>query len=170
MIALQELTVDDGLDVYNMLQRIGPSENAFHNDVNGMSYDEYKSWLSLQHAWSKGEQLPTGYVKQWTYWLMVDGRPVGYGKLREKATEESKKFGGNIGYAIDPEARGKGYGNMLFELLLKEAANKHIKEVFSTVEKFNYNSKKVHEKYGGKLVSEDDVRWYFTFAIGKSEI
>ena len=157
--------LNDGIDVYNMLQRIGPSENAFHNDVNGMSYSDYQSWLKLQHSWSLGEQLPDGYVKQWTYWLFADDVPVGYGKLREKATEESKKLGGNIGYAIDPNARGKGYGNKLFGLLLNEAFNKHIEEVFSTVEKYNYSSKKVHEKFGGKLIDEDGVRWYFTFDV-----
>ena len=165
MITLQELSNNDGIDVYNMLQRIGPSENAFHNDVYGMPFEDYKEWLVLQHSWSVGEKLPDGYVKQWTYWLFVDGRPVGYGKLRERATEESRKFGGNIGYAIDPESRGKGYGNKLFELLLNEASNKHIEEVFSTVEKYNYSSKKVHEKFGGKLIDEDEDRWYYIFEI-----
>lgn len=95
-----------------MLQRIGPSENAFRNDVNGMTYEEYKIWLVLMKAWSKGERLPAGYVRQWTYWLVDNGVPIGYGKLRETATEESRKFGGNIGYAIDPLPCGKGYGNI----------------------------------------------------------
>ena len=148
-----------------MLQRIGPSENGFRNEVNGMDYDRYKEWLKMQHAWSRGEQLPDGYVKQWTYWLIVDGFPVGYGKLREKVTEQSRKFGGNIGYAIDPVVRGKGYGIVLFELLLRQAKNKGIKEVFSTVEKYNYASKSIHDRAfgGGNLVHEDNERWYFTF-------
>ena len=144
---LRELRTTDGVDIYEMLQRIGPAENAFHNDVNGMTFDEYQKWLVKQHAWSIGEELPFGYVKQWTYWLIDDeGNPVGYGKLRERATEESKKFGGNIGYAIDPIVRGMGYGMKLFELLLEVAKQKGIKEVFSTVEKYNYTSKHVHEK------------------------
>ena len=165
MINLKELTINDGIDIYEMLQRIGSAENAFHNDVNGMSFDEYKKWLSLMHAWSIGERLPNGYVKQWTYWLIVDNIPVGYGKLREKATAESRQFGGNIGYAIDPIARGKGYGNILFDLLLNEASSKQIGEVFSTVEKYNYISKKVHEKHGGRLIKEDEIRWYYIFKI-----
>lgn len=162
---LRELSIDDGLDVYEMLQRIGPSENAFHNDVNGMSFEEFKQWLIMQHDWAEGKNLPDGYVRQWTYWLVVDDIPVGYGKLREKATEASKRFGGNIGFAIDPNARGKGYGNKLFELLLREAKEKRIKEVFSTVEKFNYASKRVHEKCGGEFINEDEYRWYFFFKI-----
>lgn len=169
MIQLQELSVNDGIDVYNMLQRIGPSENAFRNDVNGMNFEEFKEWLELQHAWSLGERLPEGYVKQWSYWLIVDEKPVGYGKLRERVTEKSKVVGGNIGYAVDPVARGKGYGNKLFEMLLIEASKKHIKEIFSTIQKYNYSSKKVHEKFGGKLIDEDEVRWYFTFDLRTNE-
>lgn len=161
---LKELSLDDGYDVYEMLQRIGPSENAFHNDVHGMTYEEYQSWLQKMHAWARGEELPAGYVKQWTYWLYDDGeKPVGYGKLREKLTEESKRFGGNIGFAIDPSERGKGYGNILFELLLKESKSKGIDTALSTVEKYNYRSKSVHEKCGGQLLKEDEIRWYFIF-------
>ena len=163
MIKLCELSVYDDRDIYEMLQQIGPSENAFNNVANGMTYEEYKEWLGLQHAWSLGEKLPIGFVKQWTYWLIVDGTPVGYGKLRERVTEESKKFGGNIGYAIIPSERGKGYGSIFFGLLMEEAKNKGICSIFSTVEKYNYSSKKVHEKYGGVLVDEDEVRWYFRF-------
>ena len=149
---LRELSIDDGIEIYEMLQRIGPSENAFNNAVNGMSFQEYKEWLKIQYAWSLGNCLPDGYVKQWTYWLIVDDNPVGYGKLREKVTEESRKCGGNIGYAIDPLARRKGYGNRLFNMLLEEARKKGIKEVFSTVEKFNYPSKRVHENCWGGVI------------------
>lgn len=162
---LCQLSSKDGESVYDMLQRIGPSENAFKNEVNGMTYNQYQEWLKKMDAWSRGDQLPKGYVKQWTYWLMVNTVPVGYGKLRERVTEASRKFGGNIGYAIDPLHRGKGYGKKLFELLLQEAKNKQIPEVFSTVEKFNYSSKKVHERCGGQLIKEDNVRWYFLFSL-----
>lgn len=164
-IELRQLSISDGKEIFDMLQRIGPSENAFNNEVNGMSYVQYQEWLKKMDAWSRGERLPDGYVKQWSYWLLESAKPVGYGKLRERATEASKKFGGNIGYAIDPLYRGKGYGNQLFELLLSEAKKKQIHEVYSTVEKFNYNSKKVHEKCGGHLIYEDDIRWYFKFVF-----
>ena len=107
MIKLIELSIDNGKDVYEMLQRLGPSENAFRNDVNGMSYQEYQDWLKIQAAWARGDQLPDGYVRQWTYWLYDNDTPVGYGKLRERVTEQSLKFGGNLGMAIDPLARGR---------------------------------------------------------------
>lgn len=163
MIELKELSVNDGQDIYDMLQKIGPSENEFHNIVNGMTYGDFKNWLLMQHDWSLGINLPEGYVRQWTFWLMDNGLPVGYGKLREKVTDESRKFGGNIGFAIVPEYRGKGFGYTLFQLLIRTAKERHIEELFSTVEKYNYSSKRIHEKCGGILINEDDIRWYFIF-------
>ena len=162
---IRELSINDGIEVYDLLQRIGPDENAFLIHVNGMTYSDYQKWLIIQHQWSLGENLPEGYVKQWTYWLIVNNKPIGYGKLRERATEQSRLFGGNIGFAIDPLERGKGYGNQLFSELLREAKLKGIKEVFSTAEKYNYPSYKVHLLNGGKLVSEDEKRWYFEFDL-----
>ena len=161
---LKQLSINDGEDVYNMLQRIGPRENAFKNEVSGMTYDEYKKWLVLMDDWSKGEHLPKGYVKQWTFWLCDDnGKCCGYGKIREKLNEYTKEFGGNLGFAIDSACRGKGYGTELFKLLLKKAKSLGVTDIISTVEKYNYPSKKVHEKCGGKLYKETDLRWYFSF-------
>lgn len=163
--SLKQLSPNDGIEIYKMLQRIGPSENAFNNEVNGMTYDNFQQWLIERDNWSKGEGLPKGYVKQWIFWLIVDKQPVGFGKLREKVTIESRKFGGNIGYAIDPLYRGNGYGKVLFGLLLEQASNMKIHEVYSTIEKPNHISKIIHDSYGGKTVMEDDKRWYYLFRI-----
>lgn len=166
-ILLRELQCSDGRDVYNMLQTIRSEENEFHNDAFGISYEEYKKWLILQHEWSQGIGLPEGYVRQWIFWLYVDGKPVGFGKLREKLTEQSKIVGGNIGYAISAGERGKGYGTLLFGLLLKEAKARHLETVVSTVEKKNPISKTIQEKNGGVLIQENDQRWYFRFDTKK---
>lgn len=161
---LRELQCSDGQDIYRMLQTIGSEEFEFHNEVNGMSYEEYKNWLIRQHEWSQGLGLPEGYVKQWIFWLFVFDKPVGFGKLREKLTESSRNLGGNIGYAISSEERGKGYGEVLFELLLRKAREMQIETVMSTVEKTNLISKRIQEKCGGVLIRENDKRWYFNFA------
>ena len=163
MYFLQQLTVSDGMDVYNMLQHIDEEENAFRNPVKGMSFDEYKRWLIQQDAWSKGEQLPLGYVAQTCYWLIIDGKPVGFGKIRHAITPASRQKGGNIGYAISSEYRGKGLGTLLLSLLLKKASEMKITEILLTVEKYNVASKKVVEKNGGHLVAENQDRFFFVF-------
>ena len=158
---LRPLSREDSRAIFQLLQTIGKEENAFHNDVNGMSYQEFREWLVLQEAWAKGERLPKGYVRQWTFWLCVDDVPVGYGKLREHVTESSRLLGGNIGYAIGADYRGKGYGTVLFELLLAKAEELQLKEIVSTVEKNNLPSRRVHEKCGMLLLEETPERWVF---------
>ncbi len=162
-IMLHELKSTDSVDVYKMLQKIDIQEYSFRNEVNGMTYDEYKTWLKLQEDWARGESLPNGFVRQWTFWLYVDNNPVGYGKLREKLTEKSKIHGGNIGYAISKDERGKGYGTKLFKLLLAKAKELGIETILSTVDKSNPVSRAVQLKCGGKLISENDCCWYYSF-------
>ena len=38
-----------------------------------------------------------------------------------------------------------------------------IEEIMLTVDKYNYASKKVIEKNGGKLFDENEKKWYFKF-------
>ena len=163
MVSLRQLTSSDGIDVYNMLQHIEEEENAFKNPVKGMSFDAYKKWLIQQDAWSRGEDLPLGYVAQTCYWLIYDNNPVGFGKIRHELTPASRLMGGNIGYAISSEYRGKGWGTQLLFLLLRKADEMMITEKLLTVEKYNYASRRVIEKNGGKLVSENLERWFFVF-------
>lgn len=162
---LKDLSPSDSFDVYSMLQSIRKEENEFHNDVNGMSYNEFKQWLNVQYNWAQGIDLPKGYVRQWTFWLYVEGIPVGYGKIREKLTASSRRIGGNIGYAISSHERGKGYGSILFQKLLEKAKELKIETVISTVEKSNPRSKRIQEKCGGVLIEENDERWFFAFNI-----
>lgn len=162
-IMLKQLSVDDGENVWRMLQNIDSNENEFKNEVKGMSFENFKSWLIQQDNWSKGKELPEGYVEQTTYWLYDGELVVGYGKLRHRLTEYSRVNGGNIGYAISQDYRGLGYGKYLFSLLLKEAENLGIEEIIATVEKNNISSKKVIEYCGGRIVEENQEKWYFSF-------
>lgn len=162
-VFLKRLTICDEEPVFQMLQNIGNNENEFKNPVKGMSYIEFKLWLKQQDAWSRGENLPDGYVEQTVFWLYDGIIPVGVGKIRHKLTKSSRAVGGNIGYAISSEFRGKGYGCILLELLLKQTEVMNIKERLLTVEKNNFASKRVVEKNGGRLIKENDNRWYFEF-------
>ena len=162
-IKLKQLSVDDDKNVWEMLQKIDSNENEFKNEVKGMSFEGFKSWLVQQDNWSHGKDLPDSYVGQTTYWLYDGDVVVGYGKLRHRLTEHSRVNGGNIGYAIAKDFRGRGYGKQLFSMLLKEAENLGIKEIIATVEKNNLASKIVIEQCGGHIIQENQERWYFSF-------
>lgn len=158
---IRQLSPDDGRDVYEMLQRLGKEENHFQNPAHGMTYREYKEWLIEQDNWSKGKNLPQGYSPQTSYWLYVDDVPVAYGKIRHELNENSRFVGGNIGDAVDPIQRGKGYSTLILRELISIAKNMGIDEILMTVEKFNYASKKAVEKNNGYVFKENELRWYF---------
>ena len=160
---LRQLSVTDGQDIYNLLQHIGEEENAFKNPVKKMSYDEFKQWLVQQDAWSRNENLPDNFVGQTCFWLIVDDIPVAFGKIRHRLTPASRIQGGNIGYAVSSEYRGKGYGTKILNLLLRKANEMNIEEKLLSVEKNNVASKRCIEKNNGKLVSENQNRWFFMF-------
>ena len=164
---LRQLSPDDGKEFYEMLLHIGRMENDFTNPVHDMNYDEYKSWLRTQDDWSKGDNLPSGYVPQVCYWLMVDNTPVGFGKIRLQLTEKSRMEGGNLGYAIDERFRGKGYGTKLLELLIDKAQEFHLTNSLVTIKKYNFASKCVAESNGGKLINETEDWWYYDISSNK---
>lgn len=157
---LQQLSPLDGESYYEMLQHIGRQENDFTNPVHDMNFGEFKVWLKQQDDWSRGENLPLGYVPQICYWLIVNNEPVGFGKIRTGLTEKSRLEGGNIGYAIDSRQRGKGYGSKLLELLLNKTKELNIECPLITVKKYNHASKRVAELNGAKLINETKDWWY----------
>ena len=165
LLYLRKLSLEDGYDVFSMLKSIGLSENAFTNPVHNMDYNEFRGWLLERYNWDLSKDLPENYVRQTIYWLYLNDIPIGIGKIRYALTEESKLFGGNIGYAIAPDYRGKGYGNEILRLLLEKVKESKISETLITVEKYNYPSKAIVEKNGGYLLGENDIRWFFTFDL-----
>lgn len=154
-IELRKLTTADGEDVYELLQKMPAEENGFMNGGHGVPKEGFKAWLAREDAAARGENLPEGYVPQTIYWLYVDGTPVGYVKLRERLTEALRISGGHIGYGIAPEYRGHGYCTEMLRLVLGEARKLGIMEALVTTDPGNLASRRVAEKCGGVLVSED---------------
>ena len=77
MLELKRLSVDDGLDIYTMLQEIHAEENGLINKANGLTFDEYKEWLIVKQRDSEQEGIVDGWkVPSTTFWLYADGIPV----------------------------------------------------------------------------------------------
>ena len=157
---LTQLTPFDGIEFYEMLQHIGRQENDFTNPVHGMDFDEFRTWLKQQDDWSRGENLPHGYVPQVCFWLIADEIPVGFGKIRLSLTAQSRFEGGNLGYAVDSRKRGHGYGSKLLELLLVKAKELMVYNPLITIKKYNIASKRVAENNGARLIHETEDWWY----------
>ncbi len=164
MLYLKAVSLEDGREFYDMLQRIGASENGFINKANGIEYEDFPAWLKRHIDMAQGIGLEDWMVPASTFWLMDGSIPVGQGNLRHRLTDKLREAGGHIGYAIDAAQRGKGYGNALLKLLLEEARRMGIHEdILVTVYPGNTASRRVAEHCGGELRNENEERAYYWF-------
>lgn len=150
-VELKKCSEEDGFDVLNMIKEIGPGENGFQNSGYNMNGADFIKFILRNMNISKGIGLEPGFVPQTTYWLFVDGRPVGYGKLRQYLNERLRVCGGHIGYCIRPSERRKGYGTLLLKELLIRAAELEIPKALITCYATNTASRRVIENNGGRL-------------------
>ena len=155
-VELRKLSVDDGLDIYEMLQELPQAENGFTNACFGKSFDEYKKWLKWSDNASMGIGLEEWMVPQNIYWLYVDGVPAGMGKLRHSLTDALREEGGHCGYLIRASYRGKGLAKELLELMLDEAKAIGIDKLLITAYNENTASIKVALACGGELEKVND--------------
>lgn len=168
MIELRKLSVDDGMEIYAMLQEIPKEENGLINKANGLSFEEYKTWLKGKYADSTQIGLVDGWkVPSTTYWLYADGKPVGFGSVRHFLTDALCKAGGHIGYGIAPKYRGKGYGKKILALLLEEARQLGIDKVLLTIQLDNAVSKAVALANDGVIAKQTDERIYVWIDIAQ---
>jgi len=144
-IEIIALSTEDGADIYEMIKEIGLGENGFTNSIPTNDYDEFNKSLEGYSEIANGINLPENYVPQTIYWLVMNGKPVGYGKLRHHLNEKLRQYGGHIGYIIRPTERGKGYGTIFLSELLSEARKKMISEVLITCDEDNARSRRVIE-------------------------
>ena len=98
MIELKKLSAEDGRDIYELLQEIPKEENGFGNNANGMTYEQFREWLVKKEEESRREGIVDGWkVGTSTYWLYVDGIPVGFGKLRRDRRSCRSQQGQQLG-------------------------------------------------------------------------
>ncbi len=151
MIELRELTVNDGTDVFEMIQDIGTGENGFTNSLYSDSFPLFQEKLLRNYEMSKALNLEPQHVPQTIYWLYVNGKPVGYGKLRHNLNQNLLQHGGHIGYVISPINRGRGYAKLILKEILLKAREKDIDRVLLTCDISNMASRKVIEANNGEL-------------------
>ena len=160
-LTLQPLSIEDGEDVYTMLQHIDAVANGFTNPANGLSFDAFRDWLRTADARARQQGISaSGEVPEHSYWLCEDGRPVGFGKIRTIMTDEHRAIGGNVGYALADYARGRGLGKAFLGLLLDECRKLGVNDVLLTIRQANQPSLAVALANGGVIEKEDLGRYY----------
>jgi predicted acetyltransferase len=123
----------------------------------GGDFDRY---LKVVEAWTRGEQMPLGWVSVSTFWLIDDGVYVGSTNVRHELNRYLHDYGGHIGYTIRPTKRRMGYGTEICRLALEESKKLGLTRVLITCDDDNVGSRKIIEANGGVLedvVPQPDV-------------
>lgn len=165
-VMLRKLSAEDGENIYDMLQKIPADENGFINSVYGKTYEEYKAWLEKAYGNSLQKDIIDGWkVPETIFWLFEDDKPVGFGKIRHFLTDKLLEAGGNIGYSIIPEARGRGLGKKLVSELIEEGRKIGVEHLLFTIRNSNIPSIKVALANGGIIEKVNDERQYISVML-----
>ncbi|HOF88327.1 MAG TPA: GNAT family N-acetyltransferase [Armatimonadota bacterium] len=105
----------------------------------------WRSYTASQGA--KG--CRTWAVPQHVYWAVCGGQVVGVLKLRHRLTPNLEHYGGHIGYAVRPSARGRGVATRMLGLALQKARALGLRRVLLTCNLDNHASARVIVKNGG---------------------
>ncbi len=97
-------------------------------------------------------KLPPNYVPSYDYFAVDDDKFIGIINIRTRLTEGLLRYGGHIGYGVDPRYWRKGYGREILKQGL-EKAKKLIEEdnILITCDDDNIGSYKIIEANGGVL-------------------
>jgi predicted acetyltransferase len=131
---------------------------------------DFDTYVQREKGRSLGQDLPTGYVPETTYWLVDGDEFIGRVSIRHQLTEHLREIGGHIGYDIRPSKRRQGYGNKILELALPKAKELGIQKALLTCDETNVSSRKIIEKNGGILENKvnnpetgiDKLRFWIT--------
>ena len=162
MLYLTEANLQDIEKEYLFVRDIPANENGFTNDYSGISRQNFES-VALPNLinYSRGQNLPEGYVPETFFFLWKEDEIIGQFRVRHHLCESLRTGAGHIGYYIKPEFRGRGYGTEGLRLTLEVACTIIPEdEFYLRVNKDNPASLKAMLKNGGYIHSEDESKYY----------
>lgn len=144
-------------ELYDMYQDIPKREPGSHNILNGVDYKEFER---ICNELIKEENLINEELNTTTnrYILYDDNKPIGEAGIRTTKSEFWVNSGSQIYYKIRTSERGKGYGNIILALALKEAKKLGFKKIRVNCDDNNIASKKIILKHNGVI----DIKNYKT--------
>lgn len=97
-------------------------------------------------------KLPSHYVPSYDYFAVDEDKFIGVIHIRIRLTENLLRYGGHIGYAINPKYWNMGYGEQLLKLGIEQYSN-IIEEdnILITCDDDNIGSYRIIESNGGIL-------------------
>ncbi len=150
---------------YDLFMTLPENDNGYINSVYEYTYEEFLEWIEKKRNWSKGRELPEGFVPDTTYVLCDDGEYVGVFNLRHELNDFLREGPGHIGYCIAPKYRGRGYATKGLAMVLEKAKEKGIEEAYLSVNKNNLKSLRVQMKNGGYIHHESEEEYFVRIEI-----
>lgn len=162
MLHLKPANLVDLEKEYLFVRDMPVDENGLTNEWHGISREDFAATaLPAMIGYSRGENLPQGYVPETFLFLWDDEEIVGQFRVRHYLCDSLREGAGHIGYYVHPAHRGKGFGREGLKLTLDYA--RHIvpeDEFYLRVNKNNPASLKVMLHNGGVIHHEDDEKYY----------
>lgn len=161
MLYLKGINFDDIEKEYRFVREIPVDENGFTNQWHGCTREDFDEVVRKRIAYSKGEELPEGYVPENFFYLWKEDEIVGEFRIRHFLCDSLREGAGHIGYFIGKEHRGRGYATEGLRMTL-ELARKIVpeEEIYLRVNKDNPASLAVMLKNGGRIDHEDETKYY----------
>ncbi len=162
MLYLKEINDKDMEKEFLFVRDMPVDENGFTNKWNGITREDFeKIALKEMIAFSKGQDLPDGFVPETFLFLWNDDEIVGQFRIRHYLCESLRTGGGHIGYFIKKKCRGKGFAKEGLRLTLSIARTIIPEnEIYLRVNKDNPASLKVMLHNGGYIKYEDERKYY----------
>lgn len=162
MLYLKEPNFAEIEKEFSFVSAMPIDENGLTNPWHGISLRDFEEKaLPEMIAFSKGKNLPEGFVPETFLFLWKDDIIIGQFRIRHYLCDSLRNGAGHIGYFIAKEYRGCGYGTEGLRLCL-EAARKIIPEdeIYLRVNKDNSASLRVMLRNGGTIHHEDKGKYY----------
>jgi len=161
MLELRKMNYEDIVEQWKYITLLPANENGLTNPYEGVSFDIYRdSVLPELMMHENPVHMPDWFVPETYYYLWEDDRLLGEFRIRHYLTEALKTGAGHIGYSIQRDSRGKGYGTKGLALALA-LAKKIVPEdeIYLRVEKTNLPSFRAICKNGAYVAGEDDLHY-----------
>ena len=162
MLHLKPANLADLEKEYLFVRDMPVDENGLTNEWHGISRADFAAdALPAMIDYSRGENLPQGYVPETFLFLWNDEEIVGQFRIRHHLCDSLREGAGHIGYYVHPARRCKGFGKEGLRLTLDYARNIVPEdEFYLRVNKDNPASVKVILHNGGFIHHEDGEKYY----------